>query len=333
MSTLCTEEIIASSIVWDNHSCLPLRADNSFLPELDRFRRAGYSFASINVGFDLTTVQENLQILAHFRNWIRDHQDDFLLVGTAKDVVEAKRTGKLGIAFDIEGTVALANQLSMVEAYYDLGVRWMLMAYNKNNSVGGGCIDDDAGLTRFGREVLDEMTRVGMVPCCSHTGWKTAAQVLEYADGPVIFSHSNSYAVHTQPRNIPDYLIKACAETGGVVGLDGLGRLIGMTVEGKYDASTEALFRHLDHMVQLVGPEHVGLALDYVFDLDELVALYRSRPDMFPSSLGYPRPAPMVEPERLPALVKIMIDHQYPVDAIKQIIGGNFLRVAKATWK
>ena len=67
----------------------------------------------------------------------------------------------------------------MVELYRDLGVRWMLIAYNQNNSLGGGCQDDDQGLTDFGRRVLDEMARVGMVTCCSHTGFRTTMEVME----------------------------------------------------------------------------------------------------------------------------------------------------------
>ena len=170
------------------------------------------------------------------------------------DVHEAKRSGRLGICFNLEGTRALGDQLSMVEFFHSLGVKWMLMAYNRNNSVGGGCQDDDSGLTPFGREVLDEMTRVGMVPCCSHTGWRTAMQVMEHAAGPVIFSHSNSHAVHAHPRNIPDELIKACAATGGVIGINGVGPFLGVGEDGP----VAAMVRHIDHMVQLVGPDHVG---------------------------------------------------------------------------
>ena len=172
------------------------------------------------------------------------------------------------------------------------------------------------------------MIRVGMVPCCSHTGWKSARDVLNHVNGPVIFSHSNSYAVHAHPRNIPDELIRACAATGGVVGLNGIGRFL-----GDNDNRTETWFRHLDHMVQLVGPDHVGVALDYVFDVEELKAHFKNRPDLFPPERGYLAPSPTIEPERIPFLVQAMLDHQYPPEAIAKILGGNHLRVATALWK
>ncbi|MGF6533876.1 membrane dipeptidase [Paraburkholderia sp. GAS206C] len=326
-------QIVGQATVWENHACMPLRADDSFLPQLERYRQSGYTVVSLNIGMDLNSIQEVFSTLAHFRNWVKRHPDRFLLINDVEDVKLAKAEGRLGICFDLEGAAPLGGQLSMIEMYYELGVRWMLIAYNRNNDVGGGCLDDDQGLTDFGRSVLDEMTRVGMVPCCSHTGWRTAREVMDHVEGPVIFSHSNAYAVYEQPRNIPDDLIVACAATGGVVGLNGLGRFIGKDLEGNLDSRNEALFRHLDHMVQLVGPDHVGIGFDYVFDVDELVAHYKARPDLFPPSRGYPTPAPMVEPERLPSIVQMMLDRGYPPDTICKILGGNHLRVAQAAWK
>ncbi|CAN7669712.1 dipeptidase [Caballeronia sp. LjRoot34] len=326
-------EIIDQAIVWENHACMPLRADDDFLPQLERYRQSGYSVVSLNIGMDLNAINEVFSTLAHFRNWVKRHPDRFLLINDVEDVKRAKAEGRLGICFDLEGAALLGGQLSMIEMYYELGVRWMLIAYNRNNDVGGGCLDDDRGLTDFGRSVLDEMTRVGMVPCCSHTGWRTAREVIDHVQGPVIFSHSNSHAVYEQPRNIPDDLIVACAKTGGVVGLNGLGRFIGKDVDGNLDSRNEALFKHLDHMVQLVGPDHVGIGFDYVFDVDELVAHYKARPDLFPPSRGYPAPAPMVEPERLHSIVQMMLDKGYPADAIGKILGGNHLRVAQVSWK
>src|SRR6185437_7529189 len=261
----------------------PLRADNSFLPQLERCRAQGQTVVCLNVGFDLTEFADNIRVLAHFRGFVRRHPEQLLLVDTVADVHEARRSGRLGVCFDLEGTRALGDQLSMVEVFYRLGVRWMLMAYNRNNSVGGGCQDEDGGLTPFGRQVLAEMARVGMVPCCSHTGWRTAAEVMERASGPVIFSHSNAYALHPHPRNIPDELIRACAATGGVVGVNGLGPFLGAT-EGNL---TSRLFEHIDHMVQLVGPDHVGLGLDYVYDTAELDVFFAARPDLYPPEQGY----------------------------------------------
>lgn len=327
MNIINPTDLIQASIIWDNHSCMPLRADDDFLPQLERCREVGQTAITLNIGFDLTSVENNIRTLAHFRDFIARNSDKYLLLTAAGDVEEAKRSGRLAVGFDVEGGNALSGQLSMVRFYYDLGVRWMLIAYNRNNDLGGGCLDSDNGLTPFGRDVLDEMHRVGMIPCCSHTGWKTAEQVLANAKGPVIFSHSNSFAVFEHPRNIPDALMRACAETGGVIGINGLGRFLGN--DGN---STENWFRHLDHTVSVVGPDHVGLGLDYSWDKDEVAAFYRSRPDIFPPEKGFTQPSSSIEPERLPALVTIMIDHGYSQDGIRAILGGNHMRIAH-NWK
>ncbi len=129
------------------------------------------------------------------------------------------------------------------------------------------------------------------------------------------------------PQNIPDDLIEACAATGRSDRCQRLGRFI-----GNDDNSTRAWFRHLDHMVQLVGPEHVGLGLDYVWDLEEVKAFYRQRPDLFPAQQGYVRPSSNIEPERLPGLVQAMLEHGYPHSAIRMILGENHLRIAES-WR
>lgn len=318
----------ADAVVWDNHACMPLRADDTFLPQLERCRHSGLTVVTLNIGFDLTGFEQNLEVLAHFRHFVQRHPDRYLLVHSPADIHEARRSGRLGVCFNLEGTRALGDQLSMIGFFHSLGVKWMLMAYNRNNSVGGGCQDNDGGLTPFGRDVLDEMKRVGMVPCCSHTGWRTAMQVMEHVDGPVIFSHSNSHALHAHPRNIPDELIKACASTGGVIGINGVGPFLGVGADGP----VAAMVRHIDHVVQLVGPDHVGLALDYVFDMRELQDYFAAHPESFPPEAGYGEHFQFVPPEQIPPLIALLLERGYPREAILKIIGGNHLRVAAAAW-
>jgi membrane dipeptidase len=320
---------VADAIIWDNHACMPLRPDDTFLPQLERCRAAGQTVIALNIGYDVTSFDDNIRVLAHFRHFVNRHPDRYILINTVEDILAAKSSGKLAICFDLEGTRALSDQLSMIEFFYELGVRWMLMAYNLNNSVGGGCQDEDSGLTAFGRKVLDEMVRVGMVPCCSHTGWRTAMQVMDHVAGPVIFSHSNCHAVHAHPRNIPDELIKACAATGGVVGIVGDSVFLQPGTD-----LVPLMFRHIDHIVQLVGPDHVGLGLDYVYDMQELGKHFKTHPEYWPGEKGLSStPITFLEPERIPALADVMRQHGYPREAILKIVGGNHLRVASAVWK
>ena len=183
---------LRSALAWDNHVCLPLRADTSFLPQLQRYREAGFSVVSINVGFGAMTWDAHLRVLAFFRQWIAKRPETYRLVSSVADVERCRADRKLGVVFDVEGMVPVQDHLSLVQTLYELGVRWMLIAYNRNNNAGGGCLDDDAGLSAGGRAIIDEMQRVGMVLCLSHTGRETAAQALEYSRNPVIFSSFKS---------------------------------------------------------------------------------------------------------------------------------------------
>lgn len=323
--------LVTASLVWDNHGCMPLRPfDEAFLPQLELYRSSGVDVAMLNVGFGEQGAEEHLRMLAHFRRWIAARGDRYLLIDTVDDIRRARESGRLAIGFDIEGANAIGDQLSMISLYYGLGVRWMLMAYNGSNRVGGGCQADDHGLTVFGREVLDEMARVGMVACCSHTGYRTARDVLAYSGNPVIFSHSNPRALFDHPRNIPDELMLACARTGGVVCINGVGIFL-----GNNDVSTENYFRHLDYAVQLVGADHVGIGLDHVFDTGELDEYLATMKDAFPAELGYSPGGgyQCVSPAQIEPLVELQLKAGYAESDVRKILGTNLLRVAEAVWK
>ena len=326
--------LLNDTLVWDNHGCMPVGRphDTSFLPQLQRYRAAGVDVATLNVGFGEQGVEDHLRTLSSMRHWLLAHPEDYLLVESADDIERARALGKLGVAFDIEGANAIGDQLSLIELYHALGVRWMLLAYNRNNLAGGGCQDEDGGLTPFGRQVIAEMERVGMVLCLSHTGHRTAREALDAATRPVIFSHSNPSAVHAHPRNIPDELIRACAATGGVVGINGVGCFLGQ-VSGSDDISSATFARHVDHVVQLVGPRHVSIALDYVFDMGELEEYFEKMKHTFPPELGYSARPGFVAPEQLPEIVQTLLNQGYRDEDLRDILGGNLMRLARTVWK
>jgi membrane dipeptidase len=322
--------LLRDSIVWDNHGCMPVMRphDESFLPQLQRYRAAGVDAVILNVGFGEMGIEEHIRTLASIRHWLKSRPDEYVLIGTVEDIELAHTSGRLAVGFDIEGANAIADQPSLVQLYYDLGVRWMLLAYNNNNRVGGGCQDEDAGLTAFGRDVIAEMERVGMIVCCSHTGHRTVRDVFDIATKPVIFSHSNPSALHAHPRNIPDDLIRACAATGGVIGINGIGSFL-----GKNDNTSETFAKHIDYVVQLVGPQHVALGLDYVFDTQEMDDYLTKMAHTFPPELGYERGVRLVAPEQLEDIVRILLTWDYSSADIAALLGGNLMRIARTVWK
>ena len=318
------------SIVWDNHACLPLRPDDErFLPQLQRFRESGATVVSVNIGYGEQSVEPHMRMLAHFRRWLAARPHEYVLVHGIGDVKRASASGRLGVTFDIEGANAIGDQISLIQAYYDLGVRWMLMAYNLNNRVGGGCLDQDSGLTPFGRDVVAEMNRVGMVPCCSHTGKRTVLDVIATSSTPVIFSHSNPRALWDHPRNIDDETIVTCAERGGVIGINGVGAFLGPN-----DARSKTVARHIDYVAQLAGVDHVALGLDYVFDQDELKAAFQATPGLFgKDAQQFPNGCDFVKPEQLREIAGELSALGYRDDDVRKVFGLNWMRIARTVWK
>ena len=254
------KDLFGDAIVWDNHACMPVRpGDVEYLDDLERHRQSGASFVSLNVSFDRFPWHFGFKMLATFRSWIKRHSERYLLVDKVSDIHRAKREGKLGVAFDLEGAVAVDDLPELVEPYYALGVKWMLIAYNLNNRLGGGCQDDDPGLTEFGRRVIDEMERVGMVLCCSHTGYRTAREAIEYSSNPVIFSHSAARALTDHHRNVPDPILRRLPENGGVVMIV----FYPPFVEQGGPATLSDVADHIEHVRDLIGADHVGLGSDF----------------------------------------------------------------------
>lgn len=302
-----------------------MRADASFLPQLERYREAGVSVISLNIGFANMSWIEHVQIVSFMRQWIAQRPDTYRLLSTVDEVRRCKAEGKLGIAFDVEGMCPVQDNRSLVQTFYELGVRWMLIAYNRNNAAGGGCLDADCGLTEVGRSIIDEMERVGMVLCLSHTGARTAAEALDYARNPVIFSHSNAYGVTPNPRNISDELMCACARKGGVVGLNGFGSFLGVN-----DHFVEALLHHARYMIDLIGPEHVGIGLDYVFDQNENAEHVHRNPTLYPPGIDTTR---MIEPEAIGEIAEGLARDNLTDAQVRGILGENWLRVASRVWR
>ncbi|MGV0036692.1 MAG: dipeptidase [Candidatus Azotimanducaceae bacterium WSBS_2022_MAG_OTU7] len=316
------------ALVWDNHACMPIEVDNEFLSDFSRYKQAGVNVLVVNIGYGDIPLETHFRVLSFMRHWLLQRPDEYTLIDTIADIQQAKKAGTLAIAFDIEGAKPIEGQLSLVEAFYNLGVRWMLIAYNKNNEFGGGCHDDDTGLTKHGEALVREMQRVGMITCCTHTGYKTAHDVLDFADGPVIFSHSNPRALYDHPRNIPDDLIDRCADSGGVIGVNGISTFNGGS------ANTQNIVASIDYIVDRVGLNHVGLGMDVVVNKSELEGDFAAEPDgTFPEGYGYDATLTTAQPEQIPEITQQLLERGYESADIRKILGENFLRVASQVWR
>ncbi|MEV6304206.1 membrane dipeptidase [Actinoplanes sp. NPDC051861] len=311
-----------SPFLWEQHCCLPLtrRAD---LGELARYQRPGGAYVSVNAGYAPHGHDEVVALLEDWRPRI-EADERYVLVKNIGDL----DSSRVNVAFDLEDSGPLEGRLDRVREFYDLGVRTMLPAYNHRNAAGGGCLDaTDDGLTAYGKDLILELNAVGMVADGSHCGARTALDISELSRKPMIYSHSCMRAVWDHPRNITDDQARACAQTGGVVGITGIGIFLGPN-----DASLEALVRHIDYAVNLVGPEHVGLSSDYSFDAEDANAAITDNPGLFDDWFTRWGPINFTPPEGLFAVEGALRELGYPEQAIAAILGGNFRRVAAECW-
>ena len=209
-------------LLWEQHTCLPL-STRARVAELRRYRRAGGTFASVNVGYAPHGADEVRKLLAAFRAGVV-LEEGLVLGDTVAAVDGVHRDGGVAVAFDLEDSGPLEGDLGLVREFFDLGVRTMLPTYNVRNAAGSGCLDAvDEGLTRYGRALVREMNAVGMVVDGSHCSVRTGLDLAEATQRPMVYSHSSMRGVWDHPRNVTDEQARACAATGGVVGVTGGG--------------------------------------------------------------------------------------------------------------
>lgn len=321
-------DLFSDTLIWDAHAGVFPAPDND-LSFLKDWHQAGVNYVSINVGFDVMDWRQTLKTLTAYRHWLLNDNERFVLIKTIDDIATAKVQNKLAVSFDIEGMNALNGDINMVSTYHALGVRQMLFAYNLNNTAAGGCHDTDIGLSDFGRAIVTEMNKVGMIVDCSHASYKTTLDIMEQSSKPAVFTHSNPTAICPHQRNITDAQIKACAKTGGVIGINGMGIFL-----GDNDISTPTILRHICYLSELVGPQHIGLGFDYSPKLDiDVGEILASRPDFWPAGNGYDTPAiKHVSPAQLPELAEGLADKGFNDSEIQGVFGENFRRVATRVW-
>jgi membrane dipeptidase len=316
-------------LFWEQHACLPLTLEAD-VEDILRYRRPGGAYVSINVGYAPHTKDDALGFLDTFRRDVAAHPE-LELAGTVAEIDAAHAAGRIVVAFDLEDSRPVADDLDMVQTYYDLGVRSLLPSYNNANSAGCGCLDkEDTGLTAYGRSLISRMLEVGMMADGSHCSIRTGLDITAIAGEagkPMIYSHSAMRGLHDHPRNVTDEQARLCAETGGVIGIPGIGIFL-----GENTATMQAYVDHIDYAVQLVGPEHVGIGSDYSFDAEDVQADLEANPDLFPEEYTRWGVIRFIDPETTLTVEQALLDRGYSDQDVRGILGDNFRRVAREVW-
>ena len=326
---------LANSIICDmtypQAPCGPLYTPD-FEGAMQQRAEYGCTFTSLTIASDEPSIELTVSAVAEARHYFLSRPEQYVLVETVEDIYRAQRDGKLAVGFHFQGSNGLLGNTDFVEMYKKLGVGHMLLAYNTRGFAGDGCHEEsDTGLSRFGRMLVEEMNRVGMIVDVTHTGYRTSMDAMSASSQPVIFSHSNAKALFGHERNITDDQARACAETGGVIGVNGVGLFLS---EARFDASAQMIARHADYFANLVGPQHVGIGLDSVHDLDYFLDHFaKANTRRYPSG-GYlqSRTPSFAGPAVIPPLADELLRLGWSVDDVKGFLGENWIRVMQHVW-
>ena len=227
-------------------------------------------------------------------------------VTSHEEIMQSNEEGRIAAMLSIEGADVIEGRLSMLRVYHRLGVRMVGLVHSMRNLLADGVADNrtKGGLSVLGVEAVEELNRLGMIVDVSHLSDVGFWDVMEISRDPVVASHSNSRAVCNHPRNMTDEMTKALAENGGVMGMN-----FATDFVHKTKPNIETLVDHIDHIVDLVGPEHVGLGSDF---------------DGIPST-----PAGLEDASKMPAITEELVRREYSEEYIRLILGGNHLKLIK----
>lgn len=266
------------------------------------------------------------------------HQDMVIKAETIEDIYRAKREGKIAFVSSLESATQIENEIDRVDVLYGLGVRVMGIAYSEANSLGSGLKEkNDGGLTAFGHRVVERMNKLGMTIDVSHCGDQTARDVIAASSKPIFMTHVGARALWNISRLKPDDVHIACAEKGGVIGVEAAPHT---TLTEKHpNHSIESVMEHFEYLVNLVGIDHVSFGLDTLFG--DHVGLHHA----FAAALSIGSAHAGVEfdeveyvkglenpAEAYPNVVRWLVKHGYSREDIRKVMGENIMRVLKETW-
>jgi len=287
---------------------------------------------------------------------VKEHADLFVVVDSTETIAEADEEGKVGVIIGFQDSmpaVPISREdmdpgFEYLRSFQQMGVRIIQLTYNNLNYIGAGaCERRDPGLSYYGQDFVDEMNERGLVVDLSHCGDRTTMEAIERSNDPVIISHANPRAVAPlQGRNKTDEHIEALADKGGVIGITVFPPLVKVNPDSYevLQATVHDVVDHIDHVVDLVGVDHVAFGTDmndHALDTGttpEHSALRHFRPDhpevygRGPEETYDPYPRGVDRHEKIGNLTGALVERGYSDDDIEKIMGGNLLRVFETVW-
>lgn len=315
------------------------------------WKASGVTCVSQNAGAEGNTVDLLLKRLAHF-TWSTDKMSDFVVRAvTPDDVLKAKKENRHALYLTGNGVplpqewVSVEEELRYIRIFFHLGIRMMHLTYNRRNPIGDGCGEpSDGGLSDFGRSVVKEMNKVGVIIDIAHSGCKTGLEAIKLSEKPIVCSHSVVAAINNHARSKPDEVIRALADKDGYMGICVIPRFLGGT------GDIRAFMKHIDYVAKKFGPDYVTIGTDVAYTSQYTEEEYNKITELsiLPANKARIRWEALWPPESFetkPEMIQSMAWTNFPLFTvgmvqmgysdvdIQKILGGNVLRVAKAVLK
>ena len=302
--------------------------------EAAMFRSSGVTAFHNSVGVGGAAAYDDaLQFLAAWSGFVGRSSDVMSLVGRIEDIDAAKSQRKIAVIMGLQNADEF-REVKDVQAFYELGLRCAQLTYNEQNLIGSGSTDRiDGGISDYGVKIVQAMNEAGMLIDVSHSGDRTTLDAIELSPKPIAFTHSNCRALNNHPRLKTDEAIVKLAKKGGVMGITGVRNF----VKDREPTTVEDIVDHIDHVVKLVGIEHVGIGTDSDLkgydqmppeQYKQLKAGYKSsyafRDKIDTDGFNHPR--------RIFDLTDALVRRGYSDSNVQAILGGNFRRLLAGTW-
>jgi len=311
---------------------------------MDAWQAAGVTCILQNAGEEGMAISWLLKRLARF-TYVTDMMSNFVYkAATPDDIVAAKKQNKHCLYFSGNGVpipqdwISVEEELRFIRVFFQLGVRMMHLTYNRRNVIGDGCGEpSDGGLSDFGRAVVAEMNRIGLIVDVAHCGWQTSLEAAEVSNRPIVASHTTCAALHEHIRSKPDNVIRAIVDKGGLIGICCIPSFLG----GKGDIA--AMMEHIKYAVKTFGADHVAIGTDVAYSSRNADKEYKKIPNrrktrkawesLWPegSLTSGPRESRLsMAWTNWPLFTVGLVQLGLSDSDIQKILGGNVLRVARA---
>ncbi|MBI3980025.1 MAG: membrane dipeptidase [Chloroflexi bacterium] len=304
-----------------------------------KMQQGGITAANATVVMPGRDFRQTVEGIRDFDLLVERHGNLVMPVRSLHDVAAAKATGRVGLIYGLQNAVAVEGDLRLVKVLHSLGVRIIQLTYMTANAVGDGCLEPrNGGLTVFGRAVVRELNRTGILIDLSHVGERTSLDTIATSETPAAFTHACARPVVDNPRNKSDEVLRALAARGGVVGITAVPNYVCDFSAGVVPTLDHYL-RQVDYVVNLVGADHVGIGMDYTdghgpnFSHTPAWGGTQAQADRRPIGRAvWPMPYALPDSSRLAEVTEGLLARGYTEEDVRRILGENWLRLLRQVW-